>query len=522
MKTKKPRAGKAVKPAARTIRRATRSKPKTLRRKPSPVKSKAAKSKATKKPKRPARPRTRTPAKVKPVRRRVIRKPRVVALQELPLSLPPAILSPLRRKRAVRGARRVRLMLGEQIQEAQEIAPIPVAGELPSSPAVAAPEPESEPVPPEQAEVSPTLKAEEPREEAAPAVAGFKIPPILLEGDEPSPPSLTGPGQKYALGPMSQASQRECAEARLPEAYGTGKLLLAARDPHWLYAHWDLTPQQQRHYNALSADRHLVVRVLAGAIADRPVGEVHVHPESRHWFLHVERADTQYVAKLGYYRPPREWVTVATSAPAVTPPDTVSADQTVRFATIPAHARLTELAALAKQAVPADLPLADAARERALAELVAQRLVPQGQAGSVGIPELVGGRGEKQISPALLAQPAPSGGEVESVSSPMAPAEQRPGGVWFSINAELVLYGATEPGASVTIGGQPVALRPDGNFSCRCSLPDGDHAVTVSAMSAEGELRQATLSFSRRTDHQGEVGAAPQDPSLQPPGAETP
>jgi hypothetical protein len=48
-------------------------------------------------------------------------------------------------------------------------------------------------------------------------------------------------------------------------------------------------------------------------------------------------------------------------------------------------------------------------------------------------------------------------------------------------------------------------------------LPDGGHTVTVSAMSAAGELRQAELMFSRRTERRGEVGAAPQDPSLKPP-----
>lgn len=452
----------------------------TLPRKPSPAKAKGGKRKTTKEPKLSARAKTRTAAKVKRVRRRVIRKPRI------------------------------------------KPTPIPAAGEEPLSLAVAAPEPESEAVPSEQAEVPLSLDAEQPREKAAQAEPGFRVPQILLEGDEPTPPSLTGPGQKYALGPTAPAGQPGREAAGLPDAYGTGKLLLAARDPHWLYAHWDLTPQQQRHYNALSADHHLVVRVYPGTVEARPVTEVHVHPESRHWFIHVDRADTRYVAELGYYRPKREWVMVATSAPAVTPSDTVSADQTVRFATIPAHVRLTELAALAKQAIPAHLPPADAARERALAELVTLQLVLQKQAGSVEIPELVRGWGEKEISPTPLVQPAPLGGEMENVSSPMAPAEQRPGGFWFSINAELVIYGATEPGASVTVGGRPITLRPDGTFSCRCSLPDGDHAVTVSAMSAEGELRQAKLTFSRRTDYQGDVAAAPQDASLQPPGAENP
>ena len=37
----------------------------------------------------------------------------------------------------------------------------------------------------------------------------------------------------------------------VPEAYGTQRLLLTARDPHWLYARWDLTRDQQRKYNRL-------------------------------------------------------------------------------------------------------------------------------------------------------------------------------------------------------------------------------------------------------------------------------
>jgi hypothetical protein len=289
-------------------------------------------------------------------------------------------------------------------------------------------------------------------------------------------------------------------------------MLLAARDPHWLYAHWDLTGEQQRRYNALSADRHLVVRVVPGTIKAHPVTEIHVHPESRHWFIHTDRAETRYVAELGYYRPGRQWVTVATSAPAVTPPDTVSTDQTVRFATIPAQVRLTQLAALVKPGVPADLPPPDAARERTLAELVARHLARQDKGSSAEIRELVRGRGEQEVS-------ASSGGEAERVSSPLGPPEQPPKVFWFNINAEVVLYGATEPDASVTIGGRPISLRPDGTFSCRFSLPDGDHTVTVSAMSAEGELRQAELRFSRRTEHRGEVGAAPQDPFLEPPAA---
>jgi hypothetical protein len=358
------------------------------------------------------------------------------------------------------------------------------------------------------------------RKRAAQAKPGLSVPQILLEGDEPASPIMTGPGQKYALGPTAPAGQFGDEEAALPEAYGTGKLVLVARDPHWLYAYWDLTLEQQRRHNALSADRHLVLRVHPGAKEAQAPNEAHVHPESRHWFIHVDRAETQYVAELGYYQPRRQWATIAISLPIITPADAPSTDQAVRFATIPADVRLTQLAALAKQTVPADLPPLEAARERALAELVGHYLVHQDAMNSVEIAELVGRRGEQEISAAQAGLPATLGGEGESVSSPTAAAKHRPAGFWVNINAELVIYGATESDASVTIGGRPIQLHPDGTFSFRFSLPDGDHALTVSAMSAQGDLRQAELKLSRRTEHHGEVGAAPQDQSLKLPAAE--
>jgi hypothetical protein len=480
MKTKKPRSGKAAKPAAQTLSCRTRSKPKTPRRKASLAAGKGRQRKTTSKVKKPARVKTKAAAKIKRPRNVIIRKPRASA------------------------------------------SPIPVVSEPLVAPLSAGPEAEAAGIPAKKTKAPGSPRARLPVKQEPQPHAALVIPQILLESDEPTAPPMTGPGQKYALGPTLSAGHFGPEEAALPEAYGTAKLLLAARDPHWLYAHWDLTREQQRQYNALAADRHLVVRVYPGTVGARPATEVPVHPESQHWFIHVDSADTRYVAELGYYPRRQQWVTVAVSSPAVTPADAASTDQTLRFATIPAQTRLMQLAAPVKETAPADLLPAVAAQERALAEMVALPLVWPERTGSAAAPELVRGRGEKEIAPSQLAQPTPLGGEAEGVSSAMAPAEQRPGGFWFNVNAELVLYGATEPGASVSVGGRPVPLRPDGTFSCRCSLPDGEHEVTVSALSAEGELRQAALKFSRMTDYRGEAGPAPQDPLLKPPGADTP
>src|SRR6185437_9154535 len=115
----------------------------------------------------------------------------------------------------------------------------------------------------------------------------LKIPPILLEGDEPSLPGVSGPGQRYALGPTPPPEHSGPAgeTAELPEAYGTKKLLLAARDPHWLYAHWDFSREQLRDYNGKSTDGHLILRVYKNDVGGDLVNEIHVHPESKNWFV---------------------------------------------------------------------------------------------------------------------------------------------------------------------------------------------------------------------------------------------
>ena len=173
------------------------------------------------------------------------------------------------------------------------------------------------------------------------------VPPILLEGDQPPPPSVSGPGQRYALGPVPPPEHLGGTAGELPEAYGTKRLLLAARDPHWLYARWDLSRQQQRGYNALSTDGHLVLRVFINEAKGQPFVEVHVHPESSHWFIPVAHAGTKYIAELGYYQADGSWTNISTSGATLTPPDTMSEDYAAEFATIPIDIPFTELMELA-------------------------------------------------------------------------------------------------------------------------------------------------------------------------------
>jgi len=392
--------------------------------------------------------------------------------------------------------------------------------------------------------VTKPAKLRAPRKKAATV-----IPEALLQGDAPAPAPRSGPGERYALSPVPTPEHFQVMDApgELPEAYGTQKLFLTARDPHWLYAHWDFTQAQIKKSNALSADGHLIVRVYANATGGKPLSETHVHPESRNWFLHVGRGGSKFVAELGCYDKKRKWQTLSTSAATLTPPDTMSDDTAARFATLPVEVSFEQIQTLVKTAARESTPLIEAiqqlratghaalpkisvisggqwtpAQERALAEVVTMDEVRRVWIGSLEITELVRRQLVKDLSSSAAAQfslPSSPLGGVSSLSSPFGGARaDRSKSFWFNVNAELIIYGATEPDAEVTIGGRVIKLRADGTFSYRFSLPDGNYNLPVVAVSADRtDGRAAELEFSRATAYSGEVGTHPQDPKLKAP-----
>jgi hypothetical protein len=407
------------------------------------------------------------------------------------------------------------------------------------------------PVAETKAESKPKTKTKKLPKAATKPGAAPEIPSILLEGDEPATPKVSGRGDRYILGP--QPPTESFAEtAELPEAYGTGKLRLTARDPHWLYAHWDFTEAQLRTHNKTARDGHLSVRVFDEKPGGKPVTEVEVHPESRNWFIHVGRGGGKFVAELGYYKKSGgKWESLTVSRAAMTPPDSFSDDTTVNFATIPVELSFAQLLALLKKAARDHVPLAEAIQqlrlsgytalpdaeaiaalawtpeqERAMAAVLSMDSVRRVWMGSLEITELLRRQMLRELSSIGTAQLGQisslnvSSLGVSSLSSPYGGAAKRKG-FWFNVNAELIIYGATEPDATVTVGGRKIRLRPDGTFSYRFALPDGNYNLPAIATSVDGDdTRIADLAFSRSTEYSGDVGTHPQDAALRPPKAE--
>lgn len=374
------------------------------------------------------------------------------------------------------------------------------------------------------------------------------IPSILLEGDSSPAVQQSGPGMRYDLGPDANRPLGGEDLGELPTAYGTGMVVASARDPHWLYVFWDLTDEQQNKYNRASRDKHLVVRLLIPATDDQIVSETHVHPESRNWFIPVPSAGGRYQIELGYNDQKGAWQQVSKSRPVSTPPAELSEDTSADFATLPSEIPFEQLISVVRQVVAENVPLMEALEQlrsdgyedlpapnyfkealvsagehpelseeqrSALAEVVTMDEVRRVWIGSQEITELV----RRQLTSDLSSQAA-AARELSSLSSPFG-GEAGEKGFWFNVNAELIIYGSTEPDATVTIGDRQIRLRNDGSFSYRFALPDGNYDLPIQATNAEGDdSRNADLSFHRGTEYRGEVGAHPQDERLQHPRPE--
>jgi hypothetical protein len=90
-----------------------------------------------------------------------------------------------------------------------------------------------------------------------------------------------------------------------------------------------------------------------------------------------------------------------------------------------------------------------------------------------------------------------SSGAVSSFSSP-AGGEKKERGFFLIVDTDLILYGATEKDASLTVKGEKVNLKPDGSFSIRYHLPDTTMELPVEAVSRDGvEKRGVTIKVVR-------------------------
>jgi hypothetical protein len=120
----------------------------------------------------------------------------------------------------------------------------------------------------------------------------------------------------------------------LPRSYGQSVLFGIARDPHTLFAYWEIDWPEVFGNNP-PADRkvHLLVFSEDGSEETR----VAVEPMAGSHCVAVTQARSSYRIELGYHEPAGVWNSVASSDAIETPPDDVSESGSIDVATVPFH-----------------------------------------------------------------------------------------------------------------------------------------------------------------------------------------
>jgi hypothetical protein len=251
------------------------------------------------------------------------------------------------------------------------------------------------------------------------------------------------------------------------------RLVLIVRDPYWLQAIWTVTRQSVKRAEAALAEHwHTagpVLRLLevdgghTTSTAERIVREIEVHGGVTNWYIEVNNPPHSFRVELGYKAANGRFFSLCRSNIIHTPaPD--SGDVI--------DENWTDVAANYERVYSLSGGYSD----------------ENGQSGD--LQELFEERLRRPMGNTATGQ---FGSGAERVLNRHRELE-------FQVDAEMILYGRTKPDAKVTLGGEPIKLRPDGSFTVRQPMPDRRQVLPVVASTPDGvEQRTIVIAVERNT-----------------------
>jgi hypothetical protein len=274
----------------------------------------------------------------------------------------------------------------------------------------------------------------------------------------------------------------------------TTQVVFLPREPRWAYVFWSINPAERERAIAAGATSLCLRLADVTGIGDgqRPhaLQEIVVDQRAVEWFLPVPVADRDYRVELGF-RTRSGWSSLAFSQVARMPaesPSELIADSFIPF----------QIDAAAPVTMAASIPAAPAGQHERLYQQAVRRQWRHGSELFMEEAERGAGADRYGLSDSG-AGPWASG---RSASGAGVLPRQR--SFWLVADAELIVYGATDPAATLTIGGEVVPLAADGTFRIQVPFRDGEQLYPIEATAADGEQKRAiTLAFSRTTptDH---------------------
>ncbi|PZO56361.1 MAG: Rho termination protein [Phormidesmis priestleyi] len=315
----------------------------------------------------------------------------------------------------------------------------------------------------------------------------------------------------------------------LPGGYGESRIMLLPRDPQWAYAYWDIPNEHKQALRNQGGSRlalrfYDVTDIDINSQSPHSLQQYECGEVAREWYLPVPVSDRDYSIEVGYICDDGRWLVLSRSAPIRVPPVYPSDWVEDQFVTVDWNANLrgstvAKLVSPSQKAGVAGIAgavgtagVAGAAGTTAetnplyaqMSELArsteAQRVagslfgsmhqVPQQAVSSFVFPSGAG----------LWALPTASGVNMSGAGLFASAPPAKPRKFWLVADAELIVYGATEPDATVTVDGEPIELTSDGTFRFQMSFQDGMIRYPIVAVAKDGEqTRSIHMDFERKT-----------------------
>ncbi|MEB3335290.1 MAG: DUF4912 domain-containing protein [Cyanobacteriota bacterium] len=269
---------------------------------------------------------------------------------------------------------------------------------------------------------------------------------------------------------------------------------LTPQDHQWAIARWGISLEDRERAQAHGGgDLALRLKDVTGSVdgSSQPqtLQQVVVAPGSQEWHLPVPLGDRDYRVELGYRTSDGGWLSLALSSVV-----RIAHESDVPFAPVsPFSFPVLEEAPQWEPPLPAP-GLHERLYQRASASRTRLGLGSEGFHDQQARGPHTGAGGQDSGAGPWL-----SGGGREASGAGM---EARQRSFWLVADAELIVYGATDPAATLTVGNQVLPLTEDGTFTLHTAFPDGDQNYPIRALAADGEqTRSITLDFCRRTPH---------------------
>lgn len=120
----------------------------------------------------------------------------------------------------------------------------------------------------------------------------------------------------------------------LPAGYNDNYIILLAKDPHWLFAYWEVSDEKKnsfiREFGHEFLERSVPVLKITNVSKDTNFF-VRINDFSNNWYINVDDPDSMYVAELGRRVSDHFFISLANSNYVITPGNSVSPNTAAYF-----------------------------------------------------------------------------------------------------------------------------------------------------------------------------------------------